>query len=376
MEKKTPELIGVDYQAKVFAVDKREVALKASLKEVWAFEVEEATWAKLKEEFTALKGSFAKNREDRFAYLEKIDANERARIDSYARLMLVDQHSEWVKEALDCAKGEEKKLCLSAGKIELPYIDDPIKLGTLFSSIPEAPETTLTQLQQFASKTAFFRFENIEKLSDAKIKTFAEAMNDRSLTKMVDKTLATEFAKLQLTQSKDQAAKEFSLAVKEEIADALLVNIKKQIEKATDDLEGSVWARRMGALSAKALIDLQKDPNDPSWLGSPEESPLFAQFRMKRSEKQISRTVKEDWMSKESFVLDPNQWSSVHVAGDGGVVFMYVKNRQANVEPIVEQLVAGRQILSSDVQRVLAEKILTVMQKKQAIIIPLQTEQE
>jgi hypothetical protein len=374
--KKTPELIGVDYKAKVFAVDKREVALKASLKEVWAFEVEDATWARLKESFPAVKGSFAKNGEERFATLEKIDPNERAKIDSFARLLLVDQHSEWVQEALDAAKGEEKTLSLSGGKIELPYVDDPARLGTLFTTIPEAPETTLAQLQQFASKTAFFRFENIEKLSDAKIKTFAEAINDRSLTKIVDKALEAEFMKLQSTLPKETTVKEFSPAVKEEMADALLITIKKQIEKATNEIEGPLWARRMGALSARALLDLQKDPNDPKWLGSVGEDPLFSQLRIQRTEKQISRTVKEDWMSKQSFVLDPDQWSSVHMAAGGGVVFMYVKTRQAGVEPIVEQLVAGRQILSSDVQRILAEKILTVMKKKHAVIIPLQTEQE
>ncbi len=372
IEKKAPELIGVDYQAKVFAVDKREVALKASLKEVWAFEVEDATWARLKEEFPAVKPSFAKNGDDRFAFLEKLEPNERAKIDSFARLLLVDRHVEWVKEALDAAKGEEKKLSLSAGKIELPYIDDPARLGAIFAKIPEAPETTLAQLQQYASKTAFFRFENIEKLSDAKIKTFQEAMNDRSLIKIVDKALEAEFPKMQSLLPKD---KEFA-QVKEEVADAMLANLKKQIESATNEIDGSIVARRMGALSAMALVDLQKDPNDPTWMGTVGEDPLLSQFRMKRTEKQISRTVKEDWMSKESFVLDPDQWSSVHVAADGGVVFMYVKTRQLSQEPIVEQLVAGRQILSSDVQRVLAEKILTVMQKKHAVIIPLQTEQE
>jgi hypothetical protein len=197
-------------------------------------------------------------------------------------------------------------------------------------------------------------------------------MNDRSLIKIVDKALEEQFPKMQSVLPKE---KEFS-QVKEEIADAMLTNLKKQIESTTNEIDGPLLARRMGALSSKALIDLQKDPNDPTWMGSVGEDPLLSQFKMKRTEKQISRTVKEDWMSKESFVLDPNQWSSVHVGADGGVVFMYVKTRHMSEEPIVEQLVAGRQILSSDVQRILAEKILAVMQKKHAVIIPLQPEQE
>ncbi len=374
IEKKAPELLTVPYKAKVFAVDKREIAVKAPLKEVWAFETEDGSWSRLKAEFPDKLGAPAKNSEERFAILESLDSASRAKIDAFARILLVDQHAEWVTQALDAAQGEEKQLSMCAGKIELPYVDDPARLGKIFAQIPESPEEALAELGQFASKTAFFRFENIEKLSDVRIKTFQEAMHDHSLTKLVDKALEAEFPKIRSSLPEDKSKKEFA-GLKEEIADALLGDLKKHCSASVDQ-ETSFIPRRMGLIAARALQDLQKDANDPQWISFEGEDPLFAQFKMQRTEKHISRTAKEDWMSKESFILIPDQWSPIHVADDGDIMFMYLKTRQVNKEPIMEQLFAGRQILASDVQKVVAEKILTVMQKKQAVIIPLQPEQE
>jgi hypothetical protein len=374
IEKKAPELLTIPYKAKVFAVDKREIALRAPLKEVWAFETEDGSWGRLKAEFPDKLGAPTKNSEERFAILESLDPVTRAKIDAFARILLIDQHAEWVTQALDAAQGEEKQLSMCAGKIELPYVDDPARLGKIFAQIPESPEVALIELGQFASKTAFFRFENIEKLSDARIKTFQEAMHDHSLPKLVDKELEAEFPKIRSALPEDQSKKEFA-GLKEETAEALLGSLKKQLSVSLDQ-ETSFIPRRMGLIAARALQDLQKDANDPQWICSEGEDPLFAQFKMQRTEKQISRTAKEDWMSKESFILIPDQWSPIHVADDGDIMFMYLKTRQVNKEPIMEQLFAGRQVLASDVQKVVAQKILTVMQNKQAVIIPLQPEQE
>jgi hypothetical protein len=58
------------------------------------------------------------------------------------------------------------------------------------------------------------------------------------------------------------------------------------------------------------------------------------------------------------------------------VQFIFLKNRIACEEPILEQLSFGKGILAADVHRVLAEKLLETMRAKHAIVIPLQPEQE
>ena len=375
IEKKAPQLLTEDYQAKVYAVDKREVALKASCQEVWTKETDDDTWALLKKEFISLAGSLAKSSDERFAFLEKLEPNERAKIDAFVRLILVEEHGEWVKQALDNARAEEKKLSLCAGKIAMPYFDEGEKLANIFAQIPTNPEIALSDLQCFATKTAFYRFENIEKLGLKRIKTYEEAMHDGSLAKLVDRKLEMALPDARLEIGEEKSKCPFS-ELKEEIANYSLKALTSRIGSVSKDTEGSLLAKRMVPVSKEAMKALKQDPNDPAWIYSEGEDSLFSQFKMRKIEQHISRTAKEDWMSKESFKLQPNEWTSLHVASDGGVMFMYMKTKQPMSEPIVEQLFAGKQVLAADIQRVLAEKILAVMQKKQALIIPLQPEQE
>ena len=81
-------------------------------------------------------------------------------------------------------------------------------------------------------------------------------------------------------------------------------------------------------------------------------------------------------MAKVPFMLVPNEWSAVHAETDGAVHFMFLKNRISSDEPILEQLSFGKGMIVADVHRVLAKELLDVMKQKQAIVIPLQQEQE
>jgi hypothetical protein len=376
VEKKTPELVGTEYKAKVLVVDKREASLKASLKEVWAFETDEDAWKRLKSEYSFLQALPGKTAEERFQSLEKLGPEQRSNVDFFARRLLVEKHPEWVDESLAAMQGKETKLVLSNGKIELPYIDNPARLGALFGGILSSPETALSALNYFETEEAVFRFENIEKISDAKIKTFEEARKDGTLSKLVDASLEAEFPKVRMKLSPEMAVKDLS-EIKEDVAELLLSDLKKVLEKERgEDADAPLAALRWKALAVKAKEDLSNQRNEEQWLRVEGENPLLAQFKLERIEKEIKRSTEENWMAKEPFILVPNQWSPVHAANDGNVHFIFLKNRVSSEEPILEQLSFGKGILAADVHRVLAEKLLETMKEKRAIVIPLQPEQE
>lgn len=356
VEKKTPELVETNYRAKVFAVDKREVSLRATIKEVWEFETQTETWELLKKEFPFLQALSAKNAEERFASLGKIESGQRSKVDFFARRLLVNQHPEWVKEALDVAEAKDTSLSLSAGAIRMAHVENPEKLAKLFEQIPESIEA----LAQFESGEAVFRFDNVEKVSEPKVKTFQEALADGSLLRIVDKKLEAKWKKL-------SPEKEFT-AAKEEIAEKMLKAAPQS------KIEGSIGAKRMAAIAEKAREDLIKNPHDPKWLKQEGDSPLLAQFKLERIEKQITRTAEENWMTKEPFILVPKAWSPIHVADDDVVFFLQLQNREVSNEPVLDQVLFGKEILVADVHRVLAERISAIMQKKHAVVIPVQTE--
>ncbi|HEX2582549.1 MAG TPA: hypothetical protein VHL30_00340 [Chlamydiales bacterium] len=376
VEKKTPELVGVEYRAKVFAVDKREASLRAPLKEVWEYETDEEAWKRLRNEFSFLQPFSVKTPEERFQVLEKLGPEQRGKVDFLARRLLVDKHPEWTKESLELAEGKDTRLILCNGRIELPHIDDPQRLGTLFSQILSSPEVTLSALHHFETEEAVFRFENIEKISEPRIKTYEEARNDGSLDKLIDHALQKEFSTIRGKLPPEKAVKELS-EVKEDVADLLLADWKKVLEKERGgDTDVPLVALYWKSLALQAKEDLSANQNEHFWLKAEDENPLLAQFKMERIEKEITRTAEEDWMAKEPFVLVPNQWSPVHTENDGGVHFIFLKNRFSSEEPILEQLSFGKAMLAADVQRLLAEKLLHTMRQKHALMIPLQPEQE
>jgi len=305
VEKVPAELIATRYTARVFAVDKREAALQAPLKELWDFETSDKGWKQLRKEFSVL-GALS-SVEERFESLEGLDPKTRGKIDLFARRLLIDEHPEWLQEALRTAKAEEKQLVLSAGKIHLDHVQDAKRLGSLFEQILTSPEKALAELSCFQSGDACFRFENIAKTSEPVIKTFVEAKRDGSL------------------------------------------DLKKREGK------GHFTADRFVALSNTAKKHLEK------WVAAPDESPLMAQLKLHRAEAEISRTTAEEWQVQEAFSLQPNQWSDAHITPDGSVAFLHVKERKISEQPVSDSLHFGHEALASDVQRACAERLFDEM---------------
>jgi hypothetical protein len=372
VELRAPELVATRYSANVYAVDKREASLRAPLKEVWKFETDAPTWDLLKKEFPFLQ--IAKTAAERFDFLDKLVPSQRTKVDLFARRLLIEKHPEWVKDALDAAQGKQTELVLSAGAIHLPHVKDPVLLASLFQEILTAPEFALTELQQFESGDAVFRFENIEKITDASIKTFKEAISDGSLTRMVDKILQANFQRLKPQLAADKVDRSLE-EVKEEISLLLLKKLKAAVDK--EKIEGESFAvKRMVALASRAREDLMINPHESKWLRQEGESPLTAQFKLDCIEKQISRSADEHWLSKELFDLKPHHWTPIQAAADGGIAFTYLKNRQIIKKPVLDKLNIGKEKIGADIQCLLAEKIVARMQAKRAIIIPLQPEME
>lgn len=128
--------------------------------------------------------------------------------------------------------------------------------------------------------------------------------------------------------------------------------------------------------SKEALAALQKNPLDPRWVQSSAD-PLIDQFKLRRKEVSIQRNSQENWMKEQAFMMLPDLWSPIHVADDGEVVFFYVQEKKANQEPpILDQLDFGKETLAADAQRYVTERLLKRVKMKNAIVIPIQKEDE
>ena len=103
--KKFPALVQTTYRAQVAEVSKKQVALRATVKQVWEWETDDKNWAKVRKEFSLAD---AATRDERFKVLEKLDPKLRAQVDGFARDRLLDENPLWIEEALAAAPANER----------------------------------------------------------------------------------------------------------------------------------------------------------------------------------------------------------------------------------------------------------------------------
>jgi hypothetical protein len=131
------------------------------------------------------------------------------------------------------------------------------------------------------------------------------------------------------------------------------------------------------AASREALAALQKSREDERWVQTGTE-PLMDQFKLEKKEVLLARNSKEDWMKEKAFLMLPEFWSPIHVADQGEIAFFYLQEKKSQPAPILDPLTFGlsKEVLAADAKAYAAEKLLQVVKKKNAIVIPIQKEDE
>lgn len=103
IEKKVPELVQKTVKAKVAEVSKKQVALRATIKQVWDWETDDKNWELIRKQFSL---DSKKTREERFVALE--ESGRQSEIDAWAREQIVDENPQWIEAALDLIEPSEK----------------------------------------------------------------------------------------------------------------------------------------------------------------------------------------------------------------------------------------------------------------------------
>lgn len=125
----------------------------------------------------------------------------------------------------------------------------------------------------------------------------------------------------------------------------------------------------------EAIASIQKNPDDSRWVQSGQD-PLADQFKLRKEQQSILRTSKENWMKEQAFIMFPNVWSPIHAAEDGQIVFFYLQEKKVTPAPMLDILAMGKETLASDAKAYVAERLLETIQMKNAMVIPVQKEEE
>lgn len=358
---RSPELIGTRYRAKVATVDKNQLGLRATLKEMIEWTLEEKNWSSLRSQFSFLP--LCKTREERFASLERLDPAVRSQLNSTVRAYLVEQHPEWIQDSLATADKEEKTIEITHSWTSLPWI---LNGRDLKAKLELGPVVSYSE-----DGMTFTSFDQVEKIQDEFLLTFREAKRRGILGQLADRFLDLEYGKIrskhkEIFQTKEGGWKSLS-QVKDEVAYYALLPLMRSIAK-----EGETYStyahRRLESYSNKALAALQLNPSDSRYIQSGED-PIHDQFKLEKKQQDIQRTAQEEWMKEQAFVMVPKQWSPVHISPDGEIAFFYFEEKKQKEAPIFDRISLAQQTLASDAKRYLAENLLEQTQKKGSITL-------
>lgn len=400
---KAPELVQKRYELKVAHVQKSSLNPKVSLKEMWAWEGQASNWDRLKQEFPELGVQKGSTPEERLAALDALDDFTRMRIDRVARQAIVDEHPEWLTQALENAPMVQQVVGLSTKgtKFFVKGLDKPTDLIQLLDKAPLVAADAVSvdvngELASYSADNAnYYRIAVVARAPKEEILTFAEANREGILDVLRDRILEEHYQKIRANhatsfQRDDKSWKPLA-EVRNQVADSyfesLLASIRrdyasanpKGLQPTTGDLAA---AARFYAYGRALRAQLQKGGSEsqawvreekaevPATTALTEREPLQAQWKWIKSTYKTDRGSETDQLDKaELFGLEPGQWTEVHAPVNGDLYFAQLSSKanESDNALVAEKVMALQKLLSNEAQRVLMQDVLEVIKAKQAI---------
>lgn len=348
-----PELVQKRYLLNVANVQKDTLLSKISLKEMWNWEVKDENWNRITNEFPEFAGKNANTREERFSVLEDLDDASKSRIDAFARKFIIQEHPEWLQEALQEAEGKKMEVGVSirGGKSFVKGLNNSKELMLLLDEIEPSFETKQKLSQFTVDDRHYYRIEVIQRFPEEHVLTFAEANREGILDQLLDHQLEAHYKKLREIdpkqyQKEDKAWK--SLAeVKDTVADFYFAKVRQSISQIYATLTGKKEKTLTGdqaaslrfityAQNVKTLLENGGYVNDLILTSKDQlTNPFVDQWKWEKSQLQIKRSDESDIVNQEDLIAySPGQWTEIKTPSNGDVYFFFLKNVANNENPV------------------------------------------
>jgi hypothetical protein len=366
--KQAPELVQKTYKVQLAEVDKKSLQTRVTIKDTWAWEVDDKNWETLKKEFPTLGVKDAKTRDARFAALDALDPGTRSKVDAFARAAIVDAHPEWLNDALKNAKSEEITFGLrrKGGPLPLIGFEDHQKLAKQLDVQDHFDRLT-------GDNQHFYVVNVIERAPQEEVIAYAVAANDGTLDAMTAALLEKAYPQVRekspelykqatkewrpLNEVSDQVAQHYFAP----ILDAIKQDLPKEKQNESLNAE-SLAALRFYRHLATIRDQIQKNPNAAAeWVTTTVETKpsLKEQWKLIKEEGKFERGGRSS-DTESLFSLAVNGWSDVINPSTGDLLFFQLKKRGSldTKEIVVKETLNGQKLLSADAQKVLARLLL------------------
>lgn len=400
IEKECPELIEQRFLVEVAEVDKAEVSLNVSIKEMWEWQLEKENYELLEKEFPQLALKKGTDAEEYFAALEEMDPNLRQKIDRFSRGKIVDQHPEWVEEALSQKHMLTREVSFSPkggnppfeGK-ELPALLKKAALKGDLEVNPKAIEARKALEMYTADGEIFYRFHVLDRDLAKAVLTFAEANERGILDALLEKHLESSYAQVRAknpglfkTEGNEwKPLKEVKNEVGKELYSETLRGIDSEVSKfgiklpedRYENLDDYYPKYRLFPYMVIAEQEVRKLGNKSHFIGNNEEEnvegkltqkgELVSQWGLIKEEKVFKNHEKSPYFSSDVFSMVEKSWSEVSHNSDGNLQFFQLQEKSVPNGNFSSEMKQGQTILSKEAERYLMSDFLETLKEKGAI---------
>lgn len=396
VKKAYPELVERKVVLRWSNVNKDQLQTKIGVKNTWEWQVADKNWNKLKEKYPELAGKADDSLEARLAILDKVDPARRSQIDSFSRQEIIEEHPEWIKKALEEAALQEEEVSLreQGGKLPFEGIKDQLQLLTLIDSAP---------LNEWSDKLShysqdgvhIYRIQVLDRSKPELVLSFADAKADRTMDKLLDKTLESSYSRLRTKEPalflKDDGEWKPFKDVKDNVAnlyfESLLSKLDREVEIAKEKIPGFTdWSDRQKARLQVALLPFVEQAKK-TMQANPEKASQYIQASTSEPETTVKSASPEQFKLVQkrerlvrrdpTYVADPALAFTLHLGvispvnsyQQSGPAFFAVvdKGYLSATEQVRAKVLEERELLGREALAELGRELLHQMRKKDAL---------
>lgn len=399
LEKSHPALVQRRYEVEIAQLDKQSLQARVSIKQMWDWELQEDNWKLLTAQFPELASKSAVHADDRLALLDSLDKKARFRIDSYARMQIVELHPEWIDESLAGMQTKREPLYLRSGGSKQPLkgVKDSTALAKLLDQVAvydaksgDPMSGTSAGLQNFTGDSRYYyRIRVLERSPNKEIVTFSDAVHDGLFEEILVKDLDAHYKKIRESDPasyQDQKKQWKPLEeVKEKVAEDYSKGLLDLLAAVAKEADPAVTVPQQGRgrflapyrfykyvetirQQAEQGQDISSSIYDKSELIHSSKEPNFAnQWLLTKTQNDVRRDQDSDVHMRQAYTMPADSWSKVFVAKGGSLTFFKVDAVEQNETASHEQLDEGQKLLGSSGAQIVMEELLNRIDEQKLI---------
>lgn len=362
VEKNAPELVQKNYTITLQSVNKDQLALQVTLRQMWEWQSSDAGWKLLKDKFPPVKDLVAVTPDERSIKLDQLEPKLRKDIDAYSRDTMVTQDPALIDKALADQEPKEVSLGfrLKGGNFQIAGITDRAAFEKVLDQAPiNEKSTTLTHYSQDQKN---FHTITVKIRDDAKrILTFEESRKDGTLEMMARDKLEAHYAQIrannkELYQEKGEW-KPLAM-VRDKVAEDYFAKTLDLIQQKVPEVKGqSPFVIATYRLHPHVDEEKQTIMRNPTDYGQ-EKSPLLAQWQLEKVNEVMVRSKLSPEEIDQALTLEPGVWSSTKYDLKQGSYFYQTIKHIPYSNGVLEQIQVGQSQLAQEVQKEIMTQIL------------------